>query len=275
MNLQNIPSEKSKSQAKAIKRGFTLPDMKKMFLPDDGYIYFDVDLDRADLQVVVWEAEDEVLKKLLRQGVDMHLFNAFTLANKEPPDLSELVETHPEYPEHRGRLKGQREFSKSFIHGTNYGGGARTMAINCAVTVAVAESFQRRYFDRHPGIRRWHERVKASLMATRSVSNRFGYRAQFLDRIENCFPNALAWVPQSTVGLVINRGIRNIERDLTPQGVRVQKQVHDSAAGQFPIAKPELGAAVTQAMRIEIPYDEPLIIPAGIKTSTVSWGHCV
>jgi DNA polymerase I-like protein with 3'-5' exonuclease and polymerase domains/uracil-DNA glycosylase len=271
-NLQNIPSEKSKSSAKAIKRGFTLPDMKKMFLADPGYTFFDADLDRADLQVVVWEADEELLKVLLHQGVDMHLFNAFTLASKEPPPLEELVETHSQYPEHRGRYKGQREFSKSFIHGTNYGGSARTMAINCGVTVKVAEQFQQRYFSRHPGIKRWHQRVAADLAATRTVQNKFGYRMRFLDRIESIFPEALAWVPQSTVGIVINRGVAVIERTL-PE-VQVLTQTHDSTGGQFPTARPELSDAVVKAMQVVIPYDDPLTIPVGIKTSEISWGHC-
>ena len=39
-----------------------------MFVPDEGYLIADADLDRADLQVVVWEADDQDLKAKLRRS---------------------------------------------------------------------------------------------------------------------------------------------------------------------------------------------------------------
>src|SRR6185437_5925094 len=92
-NLQNITSEKSKSVAKAAARTglsflgdpYGFPNIRSMFIPDPGYIWFDGDLDRADLQVVAWEADDEMLKSALRMGADIHLMNAFVLQGKDPP----------------------------------------------------------------------------------------------------------------------------------------------------------------------------------------------
>ena len=37
----------------------TLPNLRKMFIPDPGKFIFDCDLEQADAQVVAWEADDD------------------------------------------------------------------------------------------------------------------------------------------------------------------------------------------------------------------------
>lgn len=280
-NLQNIPSEKSKSVGKAAQRGnvsmigdpYALPNVRSLFGPDPGYTFFDLDLDRADLQVVVWETNDQMLKAALRLGTDIHLLNAYVLAGREPPDLVELVESHPKYPDHRGPLKHQREFAKVFCHATNYGGGSRTIAAALGRTVAEVDRAQRIWFGAHPGIKSWHDSVLAQITKRRYVENKFGYRWYIFDRIDSVVPEAIAWVPQSTVSIVINKAWHNIDTNI-PEA-EVLMQVHDSLAGQFPSHR---AAAVLPRLREEaqilIPYEDPLIIPVGIATSDVSWGDC-
>jgi DNA polymerase-1 len=259
MNLENIPSEKSKSIAKAKKRGgLELPNLRTMFVPDPSMEIFDADLDRADLQVVVWECEDSTLKAMLREGVDLHKENARVLFN-----LASVANVTP----------SQREFVKTFVHGTNYGGGPKTMAANSNCTIHEAERFQDRWFSEHPGIRQWHRRVEMQLQTTRTVSNKFGYQRYFFDRVEGLLPEALGWIPQSTVAAVINRGLVRIDEDL--DDVQMLIQVHDSVVGQYPThLRDRLQPLIRERLLIEVPYDDPLIIPIGMKTSTKSWGDC-
>jgi hypothetical protein len=57
--------------------------------------------------------------------------------------------------------------------------------------------------------------------------------------------------------------------------VQVLLQVHDSLAGQFLTHQAnKLLPLIRQHSQIIVPYEDPLIIPVGIKTSTVSWGAC-
>ena len=265
-NLQNVPMGGEED-------GLTLPNVRKLFIPDEGFTFFDMDLDRADMQVVVWESGEVALKEALRKGVDMHILNAITLAGKELPDLDWLCEGHAEYDRLRSIYKRERQLAKSFIHGTNYGGGARTMAIAAGVTVAQAERFQRIYFGTYPGIKRWHERTEHQLRTRHYVQNAFGYRRYYFDRVDGLLPEALAWIPQSTVGNVIDRAWLNIHNNL-PE-VKVLLQVHDSLAGEFPTHKKEWCLRrMKEESSIVIPYDDPLIIPTGINCSEKSWGHC-
>lgn len=219
-----------------------------MFIPDPGYVIADVDLDRADLQVVVWEADDDEMKAMLREGADIHQANAEALGVP-------------------------RQLAKSWVHGTNYGGSPRTMAITCGITVHQSEVMQRRWFAAHPGIKQWHRRVEHDLMMKREIRNAFGFRRFYFDRIEGILPQALAWIPQSTVANVINMGWLRVYKTL-PE-VQVLLQVHDSLVLQWPwkvdkILRPK----VRDALLVEIPYPDPLTIPVGLKISSKSWGDC-
>ena len=264
-NLQNLPKGDEKG---------LLPNIRKFFVPDPGMVFFDTDLDRADAQVVAWESEEHELKEALVRGVDLHLLNAYAIQGKEAPPLEWLVEGHAEYDRIRSGMKKERQLAKSWVHGTNYGGTPRTMAIAAGITVRESEEAQKLYFGKYPGIQAWHKRVWESLQHTKMVSNKFGYRRFYFDRVDNLLPEALAWIPQSTVGLYINRVWRKIYEEL-PE-VEVLLQVHDSLAGQFPIEKADycIEKIKSIARTIVVPYDDPLIIPLGVSTSEVSWGDC-
>ncbi|HWI69124.1 MAG TPA: DNA polymerase, partial [Nitrospiraceae bacterium] len=246
LNLQNVPpggvTERDNPHA------LVLPNVRQLFIPDEGCEIFDMDLDRADLQVVVWEADDEELREMLREGVDLHTENA--------------------------RLLGvSRQLAKIWVHGTNYGGGPRTMAINCGLTLHVAEKMQRLWFAAHPGIHRWHRRVEESLRTKRAVANAFGYRRFYFDRIEGILPEALAWIPQSTVARVINGIWWRIAAE-APE-IQVLVQVHDSLVGQYARDDSKrMREKLASLSRIVVPYPTPLVIPVGIKTSQNSWGDC-
>lgn len=243
-NLQNIP----KGYEAKDPTDLSLPNIRKLFVPDVGYTFFDMDLDRADLQVVVWEAGDDGLKAMLHEGVDIHSENAKVLGIS-------------------------RQLAKSWVHGTNYGGKPPTMAKNCGITIHQAERMMNRWFEAHPGIKSWHQRVETQLHSKRFVTNKFGYRRYYFERLEGMLPEALAWVPQSTVACTINRiWVRIFER--IPE-VQVLLQVHDSLAGQFPSNMLDsILPRIKQEAQVVIPYEDPLIIPVGIKTSAKSWGDC-
>jgi uracil-DNA glycosylase len=280
-NLQTIPSEKSKSIGKAAARGgidilgdpYQFPNIREIFIPDPGCVWIDLDLDRADLFVVAYEAEDKQLKEAMNLGVDIHMVNAYVLSNQILPPLEELIEGHPRYVEHRKPIEHQRQFAKVFVHGTDYGGKARTMAIHTGRSIAEVERAQKLWFGTHPGIERWHARVMDQVTKRRFVENKFGYRWYIFDRLDGVASEAIAWGPQSTVSIVINKIWERIYREL-PE-VNVLMQVHDSLCLQMPAGRvSELLPKLKELAKVIVPYDDPLVIPFSIKMSERSWGHC-
>ena len=233
-----------------------LPNLRKQFIPDPGKLICDCDLEQADAQVVAWEADDDELKQIFRDpSIDLHNENCKTIFGSYPVDSKDP----------------RRKKTKAGVHLTNYGGNARTLAKTLGLTVHESERFQKIWFDAHPRIKRWHHDIEHQLQTRRCVYNKFGYRRFYFERLENLLPQALAWIPQSTVGLVINRGWDNIVENL-PE-VEVLFQVHDSLVMQYDKnLDPTIRPRIRENLLIEVPYDDPLIIGVGIAISDKSWG---
>ncbi len=249
-NLQNIPRNRDASDKLPLweqRRNELSPSIRKLFIPDPGYVMIDVDLDRADAQVVAWEAGDEQLKQMFRDGVDIHQANA---------DI----------------IGCSRQDAKQGVHLTNYGGGEKVLALTLGISMDAAKRFQNTWFSEHPEILDWHERIDADLHTKRMIKNKFGFQRFYFERIDGVLKEALAWIPQSTVGLVINHAAANIYENLP--WVQILLQVHDSLVMQIPKSYLHRLPEIREQMLISIPYDDPLIIPVGCKLSDKSWGDC-
>jgi DNA polymerase I-like protein with 3'-5' exonuclease and polymerase domains/uracil-DNA glycosylase len=249
-NLQNIPGADKEG-------GGFLPNIRKLFIPDQGYVLIDADLEKADAQVVAWEADDKVLMQMFREGADVHTENAKII-----------------FP---GRLikKDSHEYAmgKRFIHGTNYLATARGLAAKCGITAHEAEKGQRIWFQAHPNIKDWQNKISVQLQTTRTISNVFGYKRFYFDRInDDVLKQAVAWLGQSTTACVINRGLVNIDRNLP--AVQLLLQVHDSLVMQVPEAQLQtLLPKIHKNMLIPVPYPEPLTIQVGLKIGQKNWGE--
>ena len=249
--LQNV------TDGKHTHSGRKLPNLRSCIVPDAGHRIYNCDLERADLQVVVWEADDDDLKQKIREHADIHSENAKDVFGLD-----------------RAPTEQERHFAKTFVHGTNYGGKARTMAVNANCTVHEADLAQRRWFAAHPGIKRWHERVEAYLAGTRTVTNRFGFRRIYFDRVDGLLPEALAWIPQSTVSLVISYMQMLIEDELGDMQETLM-QGHDSLVGQYRIENEDKVLPMIHRLskQVIVPYDDPLCIPLELALSDSSWGE--
>jgi len=112
---------------------------------------------------------------------------------------------------------------------------------------------QRRWFAAHPGIKKWHVRTQEALTNGRTILNPFGYRMVFFDRVDGLLPQALAWLPQSTIAILASRIHAAIE-DACPM-VQILLQCYDSVAGVYPTAmEDEILPVMNHARNVIIPY---------------------
>jgi uracil-DNA glycosylase family 4 len=252
LNLQNIPKGGDAGD------DLELPNIRELFLPDPGHTFFDIDLSSADLRIVVWEADEGEMKAMLREGKDPY---------------TEIAKEFYKDPS-IGKKDPRRQTFKSFAHGTHYLGTPKGLAERLGLTVHDAERTQNWYFGKFPKIKKWQDDFKDQIVKRRYVENIFGYRCYVFDRIQgNVFNEMIAWLPQSTVGCLINRGYMAIYEQL-PE-VEVLLQVHDSLAGQFPTHLRDWALSrIQQLCEVPLPYADPLTIPVGVKYSEKSWGDC-
>lgn len=255
LNMQNIPKGGETDDGED---PLDLPNVRDLFLPDHGKTFFDIDLDSADLRIVAWEAEIQEMKDMLAEGKKVY------------------VEVMKEYYKNPNMTKHDRQYKtfKGLCHGTNYLGSAKGLAERLGLGVHEVDIIQKWYFGKFPRLQKWHNELKDQVLKRRMVENIFGYRQYFLDRIEGTvFNQAVAWIPQSTVGCLINRAYMNIHEN--HKDIEVLLQVHDSLAGQFDT---HLGddaiRRIVASAEIVLPYADPCIIPVGVVTSVKSWGQC-
>jgi DNA polymerase-1 len=240
-----------------------LPNVKRIFLPDPGFFICDSDLAQADAQVVAWDADDKPLMEFFEAAkddpeLDLHGSNAADIFGGPPTKDNPF-----------------RKKAKAGVHAVNYDVRARTLATTLGCTQTEAQAFIDSWFDKHPAIYDWQQRIKFDLETKRVITNRFGNRKVFNGRVDRALPEALAWIPQSTVALVINRAWKRIE-ELNDPDIEVLLQVHDSLVYQVKKAtfRNKL-PLLEEAFKVVVPYDHPLIIPAGIEYSDKSWGDCI
>lgn len=224
----------------------------------------DVDLSGADAQVVAWEANDNDLKAAFRAGLNVHNHNGKMM-------WGDAYVPNAKRP---GALYTMRDETKRGVHATNYGVSARTLASTLQWSMAEAERFIKRWLELHPGIHEWHRRTEYALQTTRTITNAFGFRIRYFDRPDNLLPTALAWTPQSTVGIVCSRGAVACWKNLPY--VQPLLQVHDSFVFQIPFIKfePRYLEEIQRHLSVVVPYPDPLTIGWELAASDRSWGHC-
>jgi DNA polymerase I-like protein with 3'-5' exonuclease and polymerase domains len=242
-----------------------------MFTPDPGYTLCASDLDRADLQVVAWDSNCEALKTLLKEELDVHLYNVGVYFKKDitfdqlrdPARVRELMKLY-------GDLRNTK--AKAAQHALNYLVHPKTLSTILGVSISEAGEIRNKHFSLYHEIAEWHQKIWLDLLRENRVRNAFGYHIIHFGRLsENYLKNYVAWVPQSTVAIVINKCWAQLE-EMVSEAV-VLLQVHDELIYQIPTAKlRHLKPRIREAFSVRIPYPDPLFIPAGLKTSTISWG---
>lgn len=252
-NLQNISTGKGPKYADF---KFDLPNLRSMYIPDEGYIMGDYDGAQADARVVAWEARDEELKAIFRDPTrDLHIENAKAI-----------------FGGCTGKSDPRRQLAKTGVHAANYFVTASVLAGHLGITVHEADNFLSRWYGAHPAITEWHKRIRLEVSSRRYVENAFGYRCYFFGRIDDIFKEALAWGPQSTVAIMINEGMYRVWNAM-PE-VHPLLQTHDSGTFQFPLeGHEETSRRICELMQVEIPFEDPLVIPIDAHLGT-SWGAC-
>ena len=208
-NLQNIP------------RGEMV---RNLFIPDQGCIFVNADLSQAEARVVAYLADEERLQAVFEQGGDIHKRNASLIFRKALEAVSDK----------------ERELGKRLVHAANYGIGVRKFAKTIGQSEDKARELLNTYFAIYPRIKRWHAEVQEQLRKTRILTTPLGRKRMFFGRMsDDLFREAIAYVPQSTVGDILNDGLVRASNNLPNEWCFIL-QNHDAVLMQVPDYTPPM-----------------------------------
>jgi len=203
MNLQNVP--------KGICR--------EMIIPDEGYMFISADLSQAEMRVVAWLANDNVLIDAFNSGRDVFKVVAGIIFDVKVEDVT---------PE-------QRQLAKHISHACNYGMGPMTLSEISGLSFADSKEKLNSYHINFPRIRMWQMEIEAKLRKVRMLETPMGRRRTFFGRWNNALlREAYSYIPQSTVSDVILTGMVELNRRL-PKDCNILLNIHDEVVIQVPI----------------------------------------
>jgi DNA polymerase I-like protein with 3'-5' exonuclease and polymerase domains len=138
------------------------------------------------------------------------------------------------------RDKSYRDLAKRGSHGSNYYGQPYTLAQQMKCDQEAAAQFQARYFKAFPGISAWHRYKQRELVNKGYLVNPFGFRRTFWGRTwdDATLRKAIAFSPQSTVGILTNVALHKLWDRFEPSGdVQILVNGHDAVIGQVRTSK--------------------------------------
>jgi len=241
-NLQNVPKE-----------------CRKMFVADEGKVLVEADLSQAEARVVAYLSEDERLIRLFEEGGDIHRQNAAWIFNKEVGEVTER----------------ERTLAKRLVHGTNYGLGPRSFAMEVGIGEREAKALMEKYFDTFPKVMAWRLKIQKELSRCRTLVTPMGRKRTFFARWgESLFREAYAHIPQSTVADYLNCALIRLKERW--KECEVLLQVHDSIIIQCEEGEIEKWVRrLLEAFDIEVVIGGRMVkIPVEVKVGK-NWGEMV
>lgn len=167
------------------------PKLRKMLIPDEGWVLLKFDWDQIELRIGSALANDKETLEAFDNKWDLHTLNACDIFGMEyPPDKRDphKSEANKEWREKygwEGKDDKRRVFSKGFVYRLRYRGdaryatdipGARAMGLDGKKMVAAA----RGYLRGHPSLTPYWNRTDGHILKTRVVRTIYG-RKRYLN----------------------------------------------------------------------------------------------
>lgn len=207
-NLQTIPV---RSRPGEDDYNRMIKEYKRSFVADDGKVMGKRDYVQAEAMMVAWLAEDLQQMDDFMSGKDIHCRTAEILYDIDYQRVVDGVKNgDPDM------LLKRNVMGKPVRHGFNYKLGEVKLSQMFAMAgYDVPRRESRRLLQAMasgvPAVLRWQQEVEDTVRSTRRLTNPFSLTRLFLGIIDNdAIREAIAFVPQSTVGQMMNFALARI-----------------------------------------------------------------
>lgn len=148
-NLQNIPIRMELGR-----------QIRKVFVPEDGFVFLDADYSQIELRVLAHMSGDERLIEAYRENADIHRTTAALVFHTPYEDVTEL----------------QRRNAKAVNFGIVYGISGFGLSRDLNISKKQAEAYINDYFATYPGVKEFMDELVAEGKSKGYVTSLFGRR---------------------------------------------------------------------------------------------------
>lgn len=235
--------------------------VRDMFCAPPGYGMLNADWSQAEVWVMAYETNDEVLLELLTSGADIHAHVARELCKLGVSSRfpSDIVDESLSLEEWKVKYKSVRDRGKVFVFGMNYGLTAEGAGNRLGCTKEEASPLLGHYTQFiFPGMGGYFTRIREEMFQGGTVSNNFGRRGHFqeipiLSALR--YRGDLDGVVRVGYNMPIQSGSHDLhslahiatERELS-SWVEPVMEMHDSLAKYAPIDRLEEAAVVVKEL---------------------------
>ena len=248
-NLQQLPKDNTGP----------LP-LRQVIIPPKGYKLVCADYSGQELRVLAHVSHDPAMIQAFNDGKDVHLMIAnvfFELGI--PPE--ELVESHPNYKEHRKKFKAQRDQIKTVNFGLAYGKTAFGFSKDWNMPVEKAQAFIDSYFARFPKLKEAMDKCADELKAHKQVSTILGRVRRFKHITNRAIRQAFNHLIQSTSADLVKTAAANV-RELCLQhsewDCRLILSIHDELVWEI---KEEYIETAIPLIKYQMEHSVQLAVP--------------
>ncbi len=240
-NLQNIPVKLEMGRK-----------IRKVFIPEDGYILVDADYSQIELRVLAHITGDENMISAFREGQDIHAATAAKVFNVPREEVTPLM----------------RSRAKAINFGIVYGIGDFSLSKDLGITRKQARMYIEDYLDKYPGVRKYMAEIVADGREKGFVTTLFN-RRRYLPELKSKNFNirsfgervALNTPIQGSAADIIKIAMIKVYNRLREKGMksRLILQVHDELIIEaHKSEKDEVVAIIRDCMENAVKLSVPL-----------------
>ena len=218
-NLQNIPVKTDLGA-----------EIRKMFIPKDGYVLVDADYSQIELRVLAHIADDKTMQKAFADHMDIHTVTASQVFDVPPGEVTAL----------------QRRHAKAVNFGIVYGISEFSLAEDIGVSRYEAKFYIDSYLANYQGVRSYMKRVVEEAKESGYTQTLYG-RRRYIPELKSSNFN----VRQGAERITLNTPIQGSAADLIKLAmIHVDKALSE----RFPQAK--LILQVHDELIVECPQED-------------------
>ncbi len=208
-NLQNIPMRTELGR-----------QIRKVFVPEEGYVYMDADYSQIELRVLAHMSGDQALIEAYAMSEDIHRITASKVFHIPLEEVTDL----------------QRRNAKAVNFGIVYGISSFGLSQDLSISTKEAKEYIDQYFATYPGIKAFLDKLVSDAKELGYVETMFGRRrpvpelksSNFMQR---SFGERIAMNSpiQGTAADIMKLAMINVYEELNAAGLqsRLILQVHD------------------------------------------------